>query len=143
MDEGRNRLGTLLKHLRTAAGLTQEELADRSGISARTVSDVERGVRSAVYPDTARRPAAALDLQDEAGHRFEAIARGTHPQPAGNALVIPPTPLLGRANDLNRVSAALMKPPVRLLTLTGPGGIGKTRLALEVAAREQASFPDG
>lgn len=146
MDDVRDLLGPVLKQLRTAAGLTQEELAERSGISARTVSDVERGLRTNVYPDTARRLAAALGLQEEARHRFEAIARGraiTPLQPESSALPIPPTTLLGRADDLDAVIAALKNPGVRLLTLTGPGGIGKTRLALEVAAREQTSFPDG
>jgi len=146
VDDVRDVLGPLLKQLRTAAGLTQEELAERSGISARTVSDVERGLRTNVYPDTARRLAAALGLQDEARHRFEAIARGraiTPLQPESSSLHIPPTTLLGRADDLDAVIAALKNPGVRLLTLTGPGGIGKTRLALEVAARELTSFPDG
>ena len=93
MDDVRDLLGPLLKQLRTAAGLTQEELAERSGISARTVSDVERGLRTNVYPDTARRLAAALGLQEEARHRFEAIARGralTPLQPESSALPIPP-----------------------------------------------------
>ena len=146
MDDVRDLLGPVLKQLRTAAGLTQEELAERSGISARTVSDVERGLRTNVYPDTARRLAAALGLQEEARRRFEAIARGraiTPLQPESSALPIPPTTLLGRADELDAVIAALANPSVRLLTLTGPGGIGKTRLALEVAAREQTSFPDG
>jgi len=53
-------LGQVLRRLRSAAGLTQEELAERSAISARSVSDLERGVRTAVYPHTARRLAAAL-----------------------------------------------------------------------------------
>ena len=146
MDEVSDLLGPVLKQLRVSAGLTQEELAERSGISARTVSDVERGLRINVYPDTARRLAAALGLQEEARHRFEAIARGraiTPLQPESSALPIPPTTLLGRADDLDAVIAALANPSVRLLTLTGPGGIGKTRLALEVAARELTSFPDG
>jgi predicted ATPase/DNA-binding XRE family transcriptional regulator len=146
VDDVRDLLGPVLKQLRTAAGLTQEELAERSGISARTVSDVERGLRTNVYPDTARRLAAALGLQEEARHRLEAIARGrviTPLQPESTALPIPLTPLLGRADELDAVTAALANPGVRLLTLTGPGGIGKTRLALEVAAREQTSFPDG
>jgi predicted ATPase/DNA-binding XRE family transcriptional regulator len=146
VDEVREDLGPLLKHLRAAAGLTQEELAERSGISARTVSDVERGLRTAVYPDTARRLAAALGLEAEARHRFEANARGraaTATQSAIGALPIPPTPLVGRADELERVVVALKNPGVRLLTLTGPGGIGKTRLALEVAARQLTSFQDG
>jgi len=146
VDDVRDLLGPVLKQLRTAAGLTQEELAERSGISARTVSDVERGLRTNVYLDTARRLAAALGLQEEASHRFEAIARGraiTSLQPESSALPIPPTTLLGRADDLDAVIAALKNPGVRLLTLTGPGGIGKTRLALEVAVRELPSFPDG
>jgi predicted ATPase/transcriptional regulator with XRE-family HTH domain len=146
VDEVGDRFGLVLKQLRAAAGLTQDELAERSGISARTVSDVERGLRSAVYPDTARRLAAALGLPEEAKHRFEAVARGratTPPQPRSSALPIPPTSLLGRTHELDAVSAALKNPVVRLLTLTGPGGIGKTRLALEVAARQQTSFPDG
>jgi predicted ATPase/DNA-binding XRE family transcriptional regulator len=146
VDEVRDSLGPYLKQLRAAAGLTQEELAERSGISARTVSDVERGLRAAVYPDTARRLAAALGLQEEARHRFEAVARGraiTAPQSASDALPMPPTPLVGRAHELEAVVAALKSPGVRLLTLTGPGGIGKTRLALEVAAQQRTSFPDG
>ena len=58
-------LDVALKRLRAAAGLTQEELADRAGISARTVSDVERGLRTAIHGDTARRLASALGLRDE------------------------------------------------------------------------------
>ena len=146
MDEARERLGPFLKQLRAAAGLTQEELAERSGISARTVSDVERGLRTAVYPDTARRLAAALGLQEEARNSFEAIARGRAtiwPQPASGTLPIPPTPLVGRAHEMEAVGGALKTPGVRLLTLTGPGGIGKTRLALEVAAQQLTSFPNG
>lgn len=146
MNDVPDGLGPVLKQLRAAAGLTQEELAERSGISARTVSDVERGLRTAVYPDTARRLAAALGLNEEARNRFEAIARGratTAPQSASGALPIPPTQLVGRAGVLEAVVAALKSPGVRLLTLTGPGGIGKTRLALEVAAQQLTSFPDG
>jgi transcriptional regulator with XRE-family HTH domain len=52
-------LGVALKKLRAAAGMTQEELAYRTGISARTVSDVERGLRTSVHGDTARRRTAA------------------------------------------------------------------------------------
>jgi predicted ATPase/DNA-binding XRE family transcriptional regulator len=146
VDDVRDQLSLVLKQLRTAAGLTQEELAERSGISARTVSDVERGLRSNVYPDTARRLATALGLADEARHRFETIARGratTPLEPERRALTIPPTSLLGRGDELDALIAALKNPGVRLLTLTGPGGIGKTRLALELAARQVTSFPDG
>jgi len=139
-------LGPTLKHLRSTIGLTQEELAERSGISARTISDLERGLRVTVYPHTARRLAAALGLQEDARNRFEAVAAGrttSKLQAPPGALPSPPTSLLGRAEDMANVVSASSSPDVRLLTLTGPGGIGKTRLALAVAAVQQASFPDG
>ena len=69
-------LGVALKKLRTAAGMTQEELAERAGISARTVSDVERGLRTFVHGDTARRLAAALGMSEQDRVRFDARARG-------------------------------------------------------------------
>jgi predicted ATPase/transcriptional regulator with XRE-family HTH domain len=146
VPEAGERFGLTLKRLRSAARLTQEELAERSDISARTVSDLERGLRSAVYPHTARRLAAALGLEDDARDRFEAVAAGRttrNPQTPTRALPIPPTPLLGREDDLLRIVSALNDPGVRLITLTGPGGIGKTRLALAVAVAMQTSFPDG
>jgi predicted ATPase len=59
------------------------------------------------------------------------------------ALPIPATPLLGRAHDVAQVCALLQQASVRLLTLTGAPGIGKTRLGLQVAADLHASFPDG
>jgi predicted ATPase len=55
----------------------------------------------------------------------------------------PPTPLIGREAELQKVSTLLGKQEVRLVTLTGPGGVGKSRLGLEVARRLQAVFKDG
>jgi predicted ATPase/transcriptional regulator with XRE-family HTH domain len=59
------------------------------------------------------------------------------------ALPVPPTPFVGREAELNDLAALLADPACRLLTLTGPGGIGKTRLALEAAARHSAAYAHG
>src|ERR1700682_710731 len=99
-----------------------------------------------MYPHTARPLAAAVGVEGEAKHRFEAVAVGrttSKPQASTGALAIPPTPLLGRADEVAKVASALKDPGVRLVTLTGPGGIGKSRLALAVAGAQRTSFPDG
>ncbi len=54
-----------------------------------------------------------------------------------------PTAFVGRSQEIDEIAALLDDPACRLLTLTGPGGIGKTRLALEIAARKRNAFPDG
>jgi len=136
-------LGVALKKLRAAAGMTQEELADRAGISARTVSDVERGLRTVVHHDTARRLAWALGLGEQDRARFDAVARGlVEDTPLPGNLPAPPTRVLGRSRELANITARLQDPEVRLLTLTGPGGIGKTRLALEAAVQVRSLFGD-
>jgi predicted ATPase/class 3 adenylate cyclase len=60
-----------------------------------------------------------------------------------NNLPIQPTPFIGRDSDLKQVLALLRKPRVRHVTLTGPGGTGKTRLSLEVAGKLLEDFPQG
>jgi predicted ATPase/DNA-binding XRE family transcriptional regulator len=129
-------LASILKHYRSAAELTQEELAEKAEISARTVSDVERGLRTRIYRDTALRLADALDLGGDERAEFEVASRGRRPPPARLApqLPLPPTRLIGRERELEVIVAALERPEVRLVTLTGPGGIGKTRIALEAGA---------
>lgn len=70
---------------------------------------------------------------------------GVKPEPSRpvSNLPIPPTPLLGREAELATLPRLLRAPQCRLLTLVGPGGIGKTRLALATASTQQALFPDG
>ena len=62
---------------------------------------------------------------------------------ASSSLPIPTTPLVGVNRAVSELSSLIHSPDVRLVTLTGPGGSGKTRLAIEVASRIAATFPDG
>jgi DNA-binding XRE family transcriptional regulator len=75
-------LAELLKRLRQAARLTQEELAEAAGISVRSVSDLERGINRTTRKETARLLCEALDLSGSARELFEAVARG-RPVPNG------------------------------------------------------------
>jgi predicted ATPase/DNA-binding XRE family transcriptional regulator len=139
------RFGELLKWHRLAAGLSQEGLAERAGLSAHGVSDLERGARRAPRAETLRLLAEALDLSPQERAALAAAARPGLAPPAApspphastsppHLLPAPPTPLVGRVREVADACARLRDEDVRLLTLLGPGGVGKTRLALAVAA---------
>ena len=130
--------GTKLKAHREAAGFTQEELATIAGLSVKAVSALERGERRRPHVDTVRALCAALDLTGASRDGFIASARApAHTAGiehlSGIALPAPLTAILGRDADLQMLRAWLADRTVRLITLTGPGGSGKTRLALELA----------
>jgi predicted ATPase/DNA-binding XRE family transcriptional regulator len=130
--------GAHLKALRDAAGFTQEELATIAGLSVHAVSALERGERRRPHTDTVRALSAALDLSAETRNALLESARApAHPAAADEsssvALPLPLTVLLGREADVQALRQWLTDPAVRLVTLTGPGGAGKTRLAMEIA----------
>jgi transcriptional regulator with XRE-family HTH domain len=122
-------LGVLLRRHREGAGLTEEELADRAGVSARTVSDIERGVRSRAYADTADRLSVALALTDVDRSTFVEAARGRKPAggiaPVPSGVPRPLTPLLGREQELGDVLGALGTGGSRLLTTLGLAELGR------------------
>src|SRR5436190_8184785 len=130
--------GAQLKALREAAGFTQEELATIAGLSVHAVSALERGERRRPHVETVRALSAALDLTGAARDALLGSARAPAHTTAvdelsGVSLPLALTLFLGREADVQTLRQWLADPTARLITLTGPGGVGKTRLALEIA----------
>jgi predicted ATPase/DNA-binding XRE family transcriptional regulator len=137
--------GGLLRRLRDDAGLTQDELAEAARVSQRAISDLERGINRTARKDTALLLAEALDLDGRARELFVSAARGRAPvaevlAARGGAaavalqsnLPVQLSTFIGREREMSEVRALVES--VRLVTLIGTGGCGKTRLGLQVAA---------
>jgi predicted ATPase/DNA-binding CsgD family transcriptional regulator len=136
--------GDLLRRHRGAARRTQAQLAGQSGLTVQAIGLLERRERQRPHPRTVQQLADALSLTGADRSRFEAAARragpgapspGVDSPTASFRPPVPPTPIIGRDRELAAVTALLAQEDVRLVTLTGTGGVGKTRLALEVAGK--------
>jgi predicted ATPase/DNA-binding XRE family transcriptional regulator len=130
--------GAQLRALREAAGFTQEELATIAGLSVHAVSALERGERRRPHVETVRALSAALDLTGATRDALLGSARApvqedADADPGGFSLPVPLTAFLGRDADVQALRGWIADPAVRLITIVGPGGVGKTRLALELA----------
>ncbi len=140
--------GALLKRYRMAAGLTQEALAERASLSTRAVSDLERGLSRAPRYDTLELLTRAMNLEAEQRAALFAAARPALAREDAKTaplqvLPFPPTALLGREQEIAQALGLVGERGVRLLTVTGPSGVGKTRLALELAHDLREGFADG
>ncbi|HEX3672531.1 MAG TPA: tetratricopeptide repeat protein [Candidatus Cybelea sp.] len=136
------RLAELLQQYRARAHLSQEELAERAGISARTIGDIETGV--ALWPRAITvsliAEALNLDASDRETLRSASSRRGLR---RGSSATIPQTvELVGRDREKAALRALLLDSATRLVTLTGGPGVGKTALAATVAAELTEAFPD-
>jgi predicted ATPase/transcriptional regulator with XRE-family HTH domain len=148
MSDHQTSFGILLKRYRMAAGLTQETLAARAGLSARTIADLERGINRTPRHDTFELLMSALDLTVQQRALFVATVRlemtaTVHGSRAPSRIPLPPTPLIGREQEMVRAVHFLQHDRARLLTLTGPAGVGKTRLAIQIAQELGQHFADG
>src|SRR4051794_13822776 len=167
---GETSFGAWLKGRRKALDLTQRDLAERTGYSLETIVKIETGERRP-SKQVAERLADFLGVPAEARAAFVRFARAT-PADSGilnfdfglgsgldgdplakthnpksalrpSNLPAPPTAFIGRAREVAAVAALLRRPSVRILTLTGPPGIGKTRLSIEVAGLLRDHFAQG
>ena len=148
-----------LRRRRQERGLTQEDLGELVGYAAQTIAKIEGGQRRP-SPQLALRLAEALQL-DPAEHPawMAAALAGGAPESGEPAAPEPPaqparppvsapalpaflTPFVGRAREQAELAALLGRPDCRLVTLLGPGGVGKTRLSIETS-RSIPGFADG
>jgi len=142
--------GALLKRYRLAAGLSQEALAARASLSTRAISDLERGINRTPRYDTLELLVNALPLSAQqrdvlraAAHPAMAPAPKEIPAPASYGLPLANTRFIGREAELAQIEDYLDAPDCRLLTLIGPGGVGKTRLAYQAATGKARDFASG
>ena len=140
MERDTPSFGILLKGFRRRAHLTQEELAERAAYSFHYVSMLERGVRLPP-PVTIDLLADALNLPATDRTALHTAARRAHPAP--RRVPVPVSPPFGRQLEKKQVIALLQRPDIRILTMTGPGGVGKTRLAEDVVAALGQTLRDG
>jgi transcriptional regulator with XRE-family HTH domain len=143
--------GAMLRRLRIAANLSQEELAEAAKMSVAAIGAYERGVRTAPYRESIDLLADAFGLLGDERQEFFAAARPksrlrgsperlvTAQTVANGALPREPSAFVGREAEIRVICDLLSEH--RLLTITGSGGVGKTRVALEAAARLRR--PDG
>lgn len=147
----------LLRQLRAAAGLTQEQLAAAAGLSPRSISDLERGVNLTARRETVRLLADVLNLTGPARVDFQAAARGLGKRQAfpvgGTAAATRTLPrdigaFTGRQSELGSVlrmaaSARQSGGIVGICAIGGMAGIGKTTFAVHAAHHLAPNFPDG
>ncbi|HZU68364.1 MAG TPA: helix-turn-helix domain-containing protein [Ktedonobacteraceae bacterium] len=145
-----SRFGALLKRYRQGAGLSQEGLAARARLSARTISDLERGVHGAPHADTLALLTSALSLSAQQRTLLLGAARPeiaasleAPPDSLSPGFPFPPTRLIGRLQEHTYALDVLRRSNTRLLTLTGTSGVGKTRLALQLLQDLAPDFTDG
>jgi tetratricopeptide (TPR) repeat protein/transcriptional regulator with XRE-family HTH domain len=161
MDERPEEFGVGLRACRQSVGLSQQELAERSGLSIRAISNLERGRTRWPYRNSLYRLADALGLRDATRAEFIAAAQrrlgGEEATPAAGARqgqgrraaprYLPATVpgFAGRDDELAALSRMLEQPGgITLITaIGGTAGVGKTALAVHWAHQVAGEFPDG